>query len=264
MSESRRPLHGRTILVTRARDQAGSLASLLAQAGAEVVEFPTIAIRPLDPAPLDAALCRLSEYDWLIFTSANAVDIFFLRMRETGVSTPMPPVCVIGPATAEQVRAWNADVALEPELYQAEGVLAAFAERVGELSGLRLLLPRAQEARELLPQELERRGARVDVIPIYETVPPPGGADRLRSLLDSHPIDLVTLTSSSTARNFAELAGGPERLRNLRFAAIGPITAETARRLGMAVVCTARESTIPGLVQAIVEYFAGLDTAPGT
>lgn len=173
----------------------------------------------------------------------------------------MPPICVIGPATAERVRAWQAEVALEPGLYQAEGVLAALATRVGELEGLRFLLPRAKEAREILPRELERRGARVDVVPIYETVPPPDGPERLRSLLASRRIDLVTLTSSSTARNFAELVGDPARLRDLRFAAIGPITEETARHLGMAVVCTARESTIPGLVEAIVEYFRGTRSA---
>jgi uroporphyrinogen III methyltransferase/synthase len=256
VSRNPKPLEGKTILVTRSRKQAGALSQRLREAGAAVVEIPTIAIRPLDPALLDHALGRLDSYDWVLFTSANGVDLFFDRYNRRGRQPELPPVCVIGPGTAERVRNYGGEVALHPEVFQAEGVVEAFLRRYGaDLKGVQILLPRAHKARDLLPSELERLGATVDLVPIYETVVPAGSREELQQLLHSQLPDLVTLTSSSTAGHFAQLVADDELLGRLRFAAIGPVTEATARGLGMQVVCVSSASTIPGLVDAIVEYF---------
>lgn len=246
-------LAGRTILVTRARNQAGSFTSLLTARGARVVEIPTIELVPLDPAPLDAAIHRIHDYDWLIFTSVNGVEIFFQRLP---AEVALPPICCIGPATSRRVESKGGKVALEPKIYQAEGVLEALQQTCGgRLAGMRFLLPRAQAARELLPSQLESLGARVDVIPVYETVAPPDARQRLRQVLEESPPDLVTFTSSSTVRNFFELAGDCPNIDRLRCAVIGPITGDTVREYGGQVVCMPERATVPDLVEAIEAYF---------
>lgn len=248
-----RTLAGRTILVTRPRNQAGSFSNMLAERGATVIESPTIEVVPLDPAPLDAAIQRLESYDWLIFTSVNGAEVFFQRIRP---ETPLPPICSIGPATTRRIRSRGGEVALQPELYQAEGVLEALARRCGgRLSGKRFLLPRARVARELLPDRLTAAGAKVDVIPVYETVAPPAAREHLRDSLRQAPPDLATFTSSSTVRNFWELAGDLEAARTLRCAVIGPVTRDAARDCGLEVVCMPERSTVPDLVEAIEAYF---------
>ncbi len=258
-------LTGRTILVTRPRTQAGSFTALLLERGAQVVEVPTIAVVPLDPAPLDAAIRHLQNYDWLIFTSVNGVEFFFRRLpRDAG----LPPICSIGPATSRRVEALGGKVALQPEIYQAEGVVEALRQRCGgRLEGLRFLLPRAKVAREVLPRRLESLGAKVDVIPVYETTAPPDARQRLQQALQESPPDLVTFTSSSTVRNFFELAGDWVEPDSLRCAVIGPITGDTAREYGARVVCMPERSTVPDLVDAIEDYFrriAGAEAGGGT
>lgn len=247
-----KPLAGVSILVTRTQKQSGSFSALLREAGARVIEIPTIEIVPLDPAPLDSALARLDHYDWLFFTSVNAVEIFFRRLQASAV---LPKICCIGPATAKRVRDFEAEVALLPRLYQAEGILEEFSALHSHgIEGLRILLPRALVAREILPRALEERGALVDLIPVYETVVPNQSRVALDRILDESLPDLVTFTSSSTVRNFIELAGERHNLDRLRCAVIGPITAEVAREAGLPIVCTAEKSTVPDLVAAIIEY----------
>jgi uroporphyrinogen-III synthase len=244
---------GRTILVTRPRTQAGSFTSLLAARGARVVEVPTIELVPLDPGLLDAAIRRIHDYDWLIFTSVNGVEIFFRRLP---AEVALPPICCIGPATSRRVLSKGRKVALEPRLYQAEGIIDALQQACGgRLEGLRFLLPRAKVARELLPSQLESLGATVDVIPVYETTAPPDARQRLRQVLEETPPDLVTFTSSSTVRNFFELAGDCLEMENLRCAVIGPITGDTVREYGGQVVCMPERATVPDLVEAIESYF---------
>lgn len=257
-----KPLENLCILVTRTRKQSGSFAGLLREQGARVVEVPTIEIRPLDPGPLDAVLDRLESYDWLLFTSVNAVDIFFRRYQARPDRSPLPRICCIGPATAERVRSFDAAVALLPGVYQAEGIIDEFSALHGnDLRGLRILLPRARVAREILPRQLEEKGARLDLIPVYETVVPEESRTIMDRILNDSMPDLVTFTSSSTVRNFVEIAGEREDLEQVRCAVIGPITAEVARESGLNIVCMAENSTIPDLVDAIVGYARSLEAA---
>lgn len=243
----RLPLFGKTVVLTRPRDQAPALAARLAELGANVVELPTIQIEP--PAswgPLDAALKRLESFDWLIFTSANGVRFFLERLDASArdLRAVRGRICAIGPATAAALAALHLKVDLMPEEYVAESVVQAF-ERI-PLEGARILLPRAAVARDLIPKELEKFGARVSVVEAYRTVPAAGVAWPA----DLHP-DWVLFTSSSTVENFVALFGAG-RLRNARVASIGPVTSATARRLGVEVAVEAAQHTTEGLVDALL------------
>jgi len=245
-------------VVTRPRDQAAELVRALEERGAEVVPAPAIRIVPLaDLSALRAALGRLGDYDWLVFTSQNTVRIVCDRLAEWGLAPPdlaRVPVAAIGPATAAALARRGIAPALVPPQFVAEAVVAALAAR-GELRGRRVLLPRAREARDALPAGLRARGAAVDVIPVYETVPETDAAQDLAAELLAGRIDAVTFTSSSTVRRFVELVGR-EAATSGRFAAaaIGPVTAATARELGIAVAVEAREYTAAGLVEALVRH----------
>ena len=255
------PLFGRRIVVTRARGKSAAFARELRAMGAEVLEFPTIESAPPDCYDaLDAALARLGQFDWIIFTSAIGVESFIARIRtvgrdirELGVRTL---IAAIGPSTAAQLREHALTVALTPAEYRAE----AIAEAIGadRIRGARFLIPRAQVAREALPQMLESAGAReVAVVATYSTVKPKNPqVDRMRELIDAGQIDLVTFTSSSTVSNFCDLLG--PITRGFKAAAIGPITAETARALGFEVVVSPVEYTTGALAAAIVDYFRAL------
>lgn len=255
---SRRPLEARKILVTRTRAQASDFASTLTERGAEVFEIPTIEIVPIQSHELDAALRTLDSFDWIFFTSVNGVDCFFERARELGcLPSVLPKICTIGPATSRRVRDYGYEVTLQPTLYQAEGVIEAFSRyHGGGIEGLKILLPRARVAREILPDQLRSGGARVDLVPVYETVIPVQSRARLQRILDQEHPDLVTFTSSSTVHNFVKIAEDIERIRELKYAVIGPITAETANEYGLQVVVMAEESTIPALAHAIEAYFS--------
>jgi len=229
--------------------------------GAQVVELPTIAIQPRPDAELDAAIEKLAGCHWAIFTSANTVQVFLERARKTDrlsdlLDTIEPRICAIGPATGRMVNQYGLTVDLIPSVYQAEGVLEDFlAYHQGTLEGLRILLPRASRAREILPETLRNKGAVVEVIPIYDTVIPEESRNRLQEILTSDPPDMITLTSSSTVTNLVQLSGESASLLKFRYAAIGPITAETARDHELSVVVQASQSTIPGLAVSIQEYF---------
>jgi uroporphyrinogen III methyltransferase / synthase len=254
MSRPARVLQGRRIVVTRAADQAEALLQRLAALGAEVLELPTIEIWPApDYGPLDQAIRGLDEYDWLIFTSANGVRFFEQRLARAGrtLASIRQPICAIGPATRKALERRGAAVRLVPEEYVAESLVASFDEL--RLEGARILLPRAAVARDVVPEALRRRGASVDVIEAYRTRPPADLAERADVVFGgARKPDWITFTSSSTVANFLA-AVGPEKLAGVRVASIGPVTSATARAGGLPVDAEAREYTIGGLVEAIVE-----------
>jgi len=275
-STKKQPLRGMRVLVGRARHQAGALSGELRQLGATVIEIPFIEIRkPRSFQPLDTALKNLSTYDWLILTSVNGVEAMWERMEKLRVghdfsravkeSRSKPAlaaegsslrVAAIGPATRKAVEQRGGKVDVVPKEYVAESVVRSLKKKV---KGKRVLLVRAKVARDVIPQELRRAGAHVDVVEAYETVVPQSSRRRLQAALKQtgkRP-QVVTFTSSSTVRNFVELLGMGKRARRsalagIRMASIGPVTSATLRELGLPVDISAREFTIPGLVQAII------------
>ncbi len=261
MSEN--PLGGRRILITRPREQADEFREILEGLGAETLVAPTIRIAPPeDWGPLDAAIGALGAYDWVIFTSVNGVRFFGERLRELGADAgalaPDVRILAIGPATGqavEDVLGRGADGV--PEQYVAEGILEMMdGEKMG---GKRILIPRAAVAREILPDTLRRRGAEVDVPPAYRTLPAEeADAEKTRTEIGAGRVDMVTFTSSSTARNFAEIFRGEsirEAMGRVAVASIGPIASETAREVGLEPDVEAEVSTIPGLAHAIVDFY---------
>ena len=249
----RRPLAGQRIVVTRARTQASSLSVRLRELGAEVIEMPAIRIEALDPAPLYGALANLVAYHWLIFTSQNAVELVWRAMRTRGLdarSLGHVRIAAIGRATADALLARGIGADVVPERFVAEALVEAL-ERRDDVSGQRVLLARAAEARDVLPAGLRALGAHVDVIPIYRTVLDGDRAAQVAERLRAGEIDLVTLSSSSTARFFVD-AVGADAARAAPTASIGPVTSAAARALGLRVVVESELSTIPALVEAIV------------
>jgi uroporphyrinogen III methyltransferase/synthase len=256
----RRPLFGKRIVVTRAREQASALVDRLHALGAECLEIPTIQIvPPEDWGPLDEAIDELDAYQWVVFTSVNGVKYFFKRLFERGGDVRrlhQARVAVIGPATRDELLAYGIRADILPKSYRAESVAEAFQSEV--LAGSRVLLPRALEARSVLPEELAKMGARVDDVCTYRTHLAPEGADTLRKALENREIDMVTFTSSSTAVNFKALlpeTGRADLMAPVTVASIGPITTETAKSLGFTVAFTADDYTIPGLCEAILKYY---------
>jgi len=261
------PLAGRRIVVTRARDQAGDLVQALAALGADVIAAPTIRIEPLaDLGPLRTALADLARYQWLVFTSQNTVRVVCDRLPEWGLDShalSKVPVAAIGPATADALAERGVTASLVPERFVAEAVVEAIVRR-GDVRGKRILLPRALEARDTLPDGLRARGAIVDVIPVYQATPETGDGSVLAAEIRSGAIDAITFTASSTVRHFVDLVGA-EAATSGRYAAavIGPITAATARSLGIGVAVEAAEYTVPGLVKALVRHFGGRGRGKG-
>jgi uroporphyrinogen III methyltransferase/synthase len=250
----RLPLFGKRIVVTRAKGQADALSARLRALGAEAIEMATIEIRPAaDYGPLDRALAELDAYDWLIFTSANGVRFFLERLDRSAADLRAlrAKVCAIGPATRAAVESLHLKVDLMGKDYVAEGLVEAF--RPYDLAGCRVLLPRAAVARDLVPVGLERRGARVDVVEAYRTVVPDGAVGQAREIFGAaRRPDAITFTSSSTVRNFVDVAGVAS-LKGVQAVSIGPVTTQTARDLGIQVAAEARVFTIDGLVEAILE-----------
>jgi len=258
-----RPLFGRRIVVTRSRQQASDLRRRLEELGAEAIEFPTIRLLPpRSEKRMREAARHLGRYDWVVFTSANAVERFVAVVLEENRGDirafGRARIAAIGPATREAVERCHLAVALQPERYVAEEVVAAM-ERAGELDGARVLVPRAEQAREVLPEGLRQAGARVDVVSVYRTVAdkPANTREIIEDLL-AGSIAMVTFTSSSTAANFVR-AVGAKRIKRIaektRFASIGPITSQTLRKYGLQPAVEARDYTIDGLVAAISRSF---------
>jgi uroporphyrinogen III methyltransferase/synthase len=254
-------LRGKRILVTRARSQALSLAQRIESLGGEVVEFPTIEIRPPESyGPLDQAIYQIANYDWLIFTSVNGVEQFLDRFEKLGKNiTNLAGIEVgaIGPETARRLTAAQIEPTLVPKQYQAEGILDELISET--VLGKRILIPRAAKARDILPETLSRWGARVDVVEAYQTVLPQVDVSVLCRLLREGTIDMITFTSSSTVTNFAVMLRDqdlPRLLSRAVIACIGPITRKTVEDLGMRPEIVSEEFTIPGLVRAMVDYFS--------
>jgi len=260
----KRPLHGRRVLVTRARHQMEPFRGQLAALGASVVEIPTIEVRQLPAdAAVQQAIGRLPETSLVIFASANAVDIFFGMLFAAGCDArafAAARLCAVGQETARCLEQHGLSPDMVAGEYTAEGLVEALAGH--HLQGARILVPRAGVARDALPALLAQRGAEVVLLPVYETLCPTGTAQALRQLFPQggEPgVDVVSFTSSSTAYNFVRAfpAGAlPDALGKASVACMGPVTADTARKLGLRVDIVAREYTTRGLAQAIAEALA--------
>ena len=241
-----RPLFGLTILITRPRHQAKEIRELLSEKGAEVVSMPAIEIKGLpDYGPLDKAIQELGTYDYIVFTSVNGVTEFMRRLFELGKDARALSGLItvsIGPRTAKELASHGIKSDLIPKKFVAESLLETFPD---DLSGKKILIPRALEAREILPEGLSERGAKVDVVPAYRTV----GAEDVTEV-PGH-VDMAVFTSSSTVDHFLKRAKLPAGVKT---ACIGPITANTLREHGLEVDVEAPEHTVPGLIKAIEEY----------
>jgi uroporphyrinogen III methyltransferase / synthase len=255
-----RPLFGKRILVTRPEEQASELSDLLSRFGAEPVEIPTIQVVPMeDWTKLDHAISQVGSYDWIIFTSVNGVRFFRERLwaREKDVrSLKTAKVCTIGPKTAEAVRQLGIIPDLIPSVFQAEGIVEEM-KNIG-VDGKRILLPRAEQAREILPESLRSMGAQVDVVPAYRNIKPVQHLERIRSYLKDQRISVVTFTSSSAVTNFIAMFEPKELIllmKSVIVASIGPITANTVREAGLSNHIMPKEYTVPALAQSIVDYF---------
>ena len=278
-SGTNQPLRGVRVLVGRARHQAGALSAELRKLGAQVLEIPFIEIRkPRSFRPLDSALKNLENYDWLILTSVNGVEAMWARLerlclprsregqkftraansprRNAALAAGGIRIAAIGPATKKAIEQRGAKVDVVPKEYIAESVVRSLRAKV---KGKRVLLVRAKVARDVIPRELRKAGAHVDVVEAYETVVPASSRARLRSAFNQEGKrpHVVTFTSSSTVKNFAALLDRRKQtpVAGTLTASIGPVTSATLRELGFPVDIAAKEFTIPGLVAAIAEVF---------
>jgi uroporphyrinogen III methyltransferase/synthase len=247
------PLFGIEIVVTRAADQAGEFCDHLRSLGADAIELPVIALEPpSDPAPLDRTIERLSTYDWLIFTSVNGVRFFMDRLDGSAhdLRSLKARICAIGPATRKAIEDLHLKVDLMPEEYVAESLVKIFASE--NLAGKKVLLPRAAVARDVIPIELARLGAQVDVVEAYQNVVPSAATARAREIFSAHKKpDWITFTSSSTVKNLLAIAGH-EALDGVRIASIGPVTSATLCAHSLKVDAEAKQFTLDGLVDAIL------------
>jgi uroporphyrinogen III methyltransferase/synthase len=256
-----RPLFGKMVVVTRAREQASDFRLLLEEKGAQCLEFPTIeVIPPANWDPLDKAIENLDQYDWVIFTSINGVRFFFQRLQEQGEDVRALHgirIGAIGPKTAAGLEERGLRLDFIPSEYRAEAVIDGLGAE--EVRNKKFLLPRAAKAREILPEKIEEMGGQIDVVPVYETIRPTGKREEVRDLLKKGLISCITFTSSSTVENFAKMFPEedlPSLVEKTSIACIGPITAQTAREHGLEVKIMPGEYTIEALTAEVVEYFS--------
>ena len=255
-----RPLFGKCVLVTRPREQAPALSSLLTAYGGEPFECPTLEIVPPGSwEELDKAVKELPTYQWLVLTSVNGVRAFMERLRSNHYDARRLAglrVCCIGPGTAKKMEAYGIQADDIPAIYQAEGLLELMKEQ--GVKGQRVLIPRAEVARDLLPDQLRVLGAEVHVVTAYRAVSPKAQVQELKDRLLKRQIHYLTFASSSTVRNFCQLFESREELHNMiegsTVACIGPITAQTVQEHGIRVGVVASQNTIPALVESIVQY----------
>jgi uroporphyrinogen III methyltransferase/synthase len=256
----KRPLWGKTAVVTRTREQASALVEMLSAAGARCLEVPTLEIAPPgDFGPLDAALQHLHDYAWVIFTSANGVTAFFQRLFEKGYDVRAlrgAKLAAIGPATAQALRERGLVADVVPTRFIAEDLAAALLPHIAP--GSRVLLARAEQAREVLPETLAQAGVQIDVVPVYQVRKPQDIPEEARPFIESGQIDILTFASSATVHNFAALVG-KEKFQELAHkavvAAIGPITGDTLKEYGITPHIQPEDYTIPALAGGIVEFF---------
>jgi uroporphyrinogen III methyltransferase/synthase len=256
----KRPLWGKTAVVTRTREQASALVELLSGAGAHCLEVPTLEIAPPgDFGPLDAALAHLPGYNWVIFTSANGVAAFFQRLFEKGLDGRAlggVQLAAIGPATAQALKERGLVADVVPARFVAEDLAAALLPRL--TPGSRVLLARAEQAREVLPETLAQAGVQVDVVPVYQVRQPREIPPEVKPDIDSGRVDILTFASSATVHNFAYLVGREKFLelaQKALVAAIGPITAATLHEYGITPQVQPQDYTIPALAAAIERFF---------
>jgi uroporphyrinogen III methyltransferase/synthase len=264
LSNEAKPLSGRLIAVTRARSQGSEFVRRIEDLGGQAIEFPTIEIQPPKSyGALDAAIRSIEGYHWIIFTSVNGVKHFWARFQHLNRNVRNLGeirIAAIGPETARELESVNLRADLVPREYRAEGLLQGLKGE--EMRGKRILLPRAEEARDILPNTLKEHGAKVDVVEAYRTVAAKSNTAPFRELLLQNKVDIITFTSSSTVTHFFNLFSDVDMKRLLAGAAvacIGPITQRTAEEVGIRVDVVPRDYTIPGLTQAIVEYFTAPD-----
>ena len=254
-----KPLFGKGIVITRPEAQAEEFASLLHAQGARVIHFPTIKIvPPVSYDGLDRAIAELSAYQWIIFTSANGVAFFLRRLRELGRDIrdlKEVRICTIGPATAAQFEHLGIRVDLVPDEFISEGVVKAF-EKIN-LRRSRILLPRAETARDVIPEGLAKLGTKVDVVTAYRTVNSGKDKSELASLMNEGKVDVITFTSPSTVDNFMEIMGRDYVTpKGVRIACIGPVTAAAVKNAGLPADIIQERYTIPGLVETLTKYFS--------
>lgn len=262
------PLAGRSVLVTRTREQAHALVDPLEALGAEVLTMPVLeVVDPEDWTPADEAIRALGSYDWLIFTSTNAVDKFLRRFRMAGGSRDDLLSCCIaavGSATAHKLRTHGLPPTIVPEDFRAEGLIAAFNE-LGTDKCRRVLIPRAEEAREILPDALRELGCDVDVVIVYRTAPAAADPKVIRRLREGN-VDVVTFTSGAMAKAFLDMIEAKKLdvrkvMEDVLVASIGPITSEALRQLGYDEDIQAETSTMDSLVAAIAEAYEPRDAS---
>lgn len=251
-----RPLFGKRIVVTRARKQASGLTTRLMELGAECLEAPAIEIEPIkDSAAVNDALATLKDYDWIVFTSVNGVITFFDELFAKGLDARalggLKTAC-IGPSTAAELKKYGIGTDVLPDSYVAESVVEAFKDQ--EIQGAKILLPRAEEARPVIPVELTKMGATVNEVAVYRTTMDTTSTEKVAEALTNREVDMVTFTSSSTVRNFVSMIpdGDLSLMENVTVACIGPVTEETAKELGLTPHLVADTFTIDGLVDTIV------------
>ncbi|HEX5658366.1 MAG TPA: uroporphyrinogen-III C-methyltransferase [Polyangiales bacterium] len=256
----RQPLFGKRVLITRPEGQSDEMAQDLRDRGADPVELPTVQIvPPSDPQRFAAAVLRAGDYDWTVFTSVNGVDAFFDVLRAHDKDARVlggVRVAAIGPATRAALARYGVRADVMPDEYRGEAVYSVMQAQ-GSLRGQKVLIARAEVARETLPQLLREAGATVDVVPAYRTLPADAARfAEIRALLEAHALHAVAFTSSSTVQRLVEGLGDAALLQGLVIAAIGPITAGTAQELGLPAQVVAEEYTAPGLVRALEAHFA--------
>jgi len=248
-------LRGKTILTTRAAGSSGEMARRLSELGARVIECPTIELEPTENCTaIDQAIHSMRSYQWLMFTSANAVDYFMKRIAADHEVCGIP-IAVVGSTTARKLGDWKLSPSLIPERFNAEGLLDAFP---GDMNGVRILFPRAESAREVLPEELRRRGAVVDVLPVYRAKKAVDGLQDIRQIFARQPLDCVVFTSTAAIRYLAETLEDDlgTVLSGIPIAVIGPVTARACEPFGLRASIEPKTATIPDLVDAISRYFA--------
>jgi len=265
LPEPSKPLKNLTILVACSASKMVELAAGLQAMGGSVLPFPVIEAQEIeDKGLLDRALGSLNEYAWIIFTSVHGVRFFMLRLNERVADAEthiLPKLCAVGPATAAALKEYGCEAALVPERYLAEGILEALDKYHGgirNLAGSRVLLPRAREAREVLPETLSAAGIRVDIVPCYQTVRAQMDDAALQRVRDAK-LDLMVFTSSSTIKNWIEIFGrelGTLRMAQSTVAVLGPVTAATAELFGKKAEIVPNRNTVAALIEAIQQYYS--------
>lgn len=257
--KDRKPLSGKTVLVTRARAQASALRKILEEKGARVLEFPTIRIlQPRSWSPVDRALREMAKFDWVIFTSANGVDSFFKRLNHIGLDARIfhsAKIAVIGDATKTALQEKGVSADLVPDQFTSRSLLEKLQKTI-QIRGRHFLLARTDIAPDFLHKQLEALGAKVTDVVVYRTVPVRDGKKKLNNWLEREAIDYVLFTSSSTVKNFFTALPKRKKLpEKTRFVSIGPVTSEALRSYGYGPYLEAREHTIPGLVESLTNGF---------